>query len=367
MAKEKKLSRRILKLRAIWFKFQRKVLSKVVLVRSLFFALILALFIFLGIGLFRFVKNTNLYFYWDLFKTFAFSSTSDFRSDGKRVNFLILGKGGAGHEAPDLTDTMIFASLKLKSEEQSPGLYLISLPRDIWVDSLRAKLNSVYFWGNKKEPSGGLTLSKVVVEDVVGEPVHYVLVVDFSLFKEVIDVLGGVDIYVEEPFVDNWYPIAGKENDNCNGDPLFKCRYETIEFKKGWQKMDGETALKFVRSRKAEGDEGNDLARAKRQQLVIKAIINALQSKDFWMSFHKVKNLLTIVFKYVETDIDIKTMIALARQILPARNNIKNEVLPKDLFFVPPKISQYDNLYVFIPKENNFDEVHKWVDQFLAD
>lgn len=284
-----------------------------------------------------------------------------------KVNFLVLGKGGAGHEAPDLTDTMIFVSLKIKDKNRKPGVYLISLPRDIWIEPLRTKLNSVYYWGNKKEPGGGLAFSKAVVEDVVGETIHYGLVVDFSLFKEVIDTLGGVDIYVEEPFVDEWYPIAGRENDSCNGDPLFKCRYETVEFKEGWQKMDGGTALKFVRSRKSQGDEGNDLARAKRQQLVIKAIIGSLKKKDFWLSFNRVKSLLVLINKYVETDLDEKTMIALAKHFFKARSNIENEVLSQDLFIVPPRLPKYDNLYVFIPKSGDFKEVHKWVDDFLKD
>ena len=366
MAKEKKLSRRILKLRASVLKIRRKIFKNVWFVRGVIFSSILVLFFILVFGLIKLIQNTRVHYYLDLFRAFAFSSTSDFRSTGTRVNFLILGKGGAGHEAPDLTDTMIFVSLKLKDKEQKPGIYLISLPRDIWIEPLRAKLNSVYYWGNKKEVGGGLVLSKAVVEEVTGEPVHYALVVDLSLFKEVIDSLGGIDVYVEEPFVDEWYPIAGRENDNCNGDPLFKCRYETVRFEKGWQKMDGETALKFVRSRKAQGDEGNDLARAKRQQLVIKAIINSLQKREFWSSFDKVKNIANLVFKYVETDIDTRTMVALSRQFLAARSNIKNEVLPKDLFIVPLKSSKYDNLYVFVPKEGSFDEVHKWVDNFLS-
>src|SRR5690606_11303223 len=109
-------------------------------------------------------------------------------------------------------------------------------------------------------------------EFVTGEPVHYAMVMDFSGFKEVIDTLGGVEVDVEHSFTDTEYPIAGRENDLCDGDPEYRCRYETIEFKQGRQYMDGETALKFVRSRHAEGDEGNDFARSACQQRVISAI-----------------------------------------------------------------------------------------------
>lgn len=368
MAKEKKISRRDLKARAFLSRVKRKILKNVRLVRIILFSLVMILFFVLGFAFLKILlQKTSLKHYWNFFRTFTSSSISDFRSDDMKVNFLVLGKGGAGHEAPDLTDTMIFVSLKLEDKDQNPGIYLVSLPRDIWIEPLRTKLNSVYYWGNKKEEGGGLAFLKVVVEDVIGEPIHYGLVVDFSLFKEVIDTLGGIDIYVEEPFIDEWYPIAGRENDSCNGDPLLKCRYETVEFKEGWQKMDGETALKFVRSRKSQGDEGNDLARAKRQQLVIKAIISSFKKKDFWLSFDKIKSLLALANNHIETDLNKEAQLALLRRFLKAKCNIKNEVLPQDLFVVPPKLPKYDNLYVFIPKSEDFKEVHKWVDDFLKD
>ncbi|BCX14490.1 MAG: hypothetical protein KatS3mg088_173 [Patescibacteria group bacterium] len=362
MANEKKLSRRILKIKAWLLKTRRKILSNIVLKRVLFASFLFLLVFSLFFVIFRLIKNSGALYYARLIKTFVVSSPSDFRSDNlKRVNFLVLGKGGAGHEAPDLTDTIMFVSLSL----EKPRLVLISLPRDIWIPSLRAKLNSVYYWGNQKEMGGGLVLAKEVVSEIVGQPVHYSFVVDFSVFKEVIDILGGVDVYVENAFVDNWYPIAGKEKDNCNNDPLFKCRYETVRFEKGWQKMNGETALKFVRSRKAEGDEGTDFARAKRQQKIMAAIKDALLKKDFWMSPEKIKRLWQVVFKYVETDIDNKAIFALLRRFVAAGNNINSFVLDENLLTNPPISSKYDNLYVFIPKSGNWDQVHSWVQGIL--
>lgn len=362
MTNEKKLSRRILKIKAWLLKTRRKILSNIVLKRVLFASFIFLLVLSLFFAIFRLIKNSGALYYAQLIKTFVVSSPSDFRSDNlKRVNFLVLGKGGAGHEAPDLTDTIMFVSLSL----EKPRLVLISLPRDIWISSLRAKLNSIYYWGNQKEAGGGLVLAKEIVSEIVGQPIHYSFVVDFSVFEEVIDILGGVDVYVENSFVDNWYPIAGKEKDNCNNDPLFRCRYETVRFEKGWQKMDGKTALKFVRSRKAEGDEGTDFARAKRQQKVMTAIKDALLKKDFWMSPKKIKNLWQVAFKYVETDIDVKAVFALLRRFVAARNNIDSFVLDESLLNNPPISSKYDNLYVFIPKSGNWDQVHSWVERAL--
>jgi len=59
----------------------------------------------------------------------------------------------------------------------------------------------------------------------------------------------------------------------------FECRYETLEFKKGITHMDGETALKFIRSRHSE-EHGNDFARGERTQAVLTAIKNKLLSLE---------------------------------------------------------------------------------------
>ena len=89
---------------------------------------------------------------------------------------------------------------------------------------------------------------------------------DFSSFKEIIDALGGVKIDVANSFTDDLYPIEGREEDLCDGDKEFKCRYETIHFEKGINYMDGTTALKYVRSRNGDNNENTDIAREARRQ-----------------------------------------------------------------------------------------------------
>ena len=247
---------------------RRKLLRHLWLMR-IFILSGICLFLFVGfLGLKLILRNTTVGEYASLFSDFVFTPSSRVKSIDGVTNVLIMGKGGAGHEAPDLTDTMIFVSIP----EKDADVTLISLPRDIWIPELRAKINSAYYWGNQKASGGGLILAKSVVEEVVGKPIQYAVVIDFSEFKKIIDILGGVNVNVEHSLVDNKYPIAGKEDDPCGGDPELKCRYETVEFREGLQRMDGETALKFARSRNAEGDEGTDFARAARQQKVIEAL-----------------------------------------------------------------------------------------------
>ena len=206
--------------------------------------------------------------------SFLKADTSSLKSNNGRVNFLLLGISGGDHQGNDLTDTMIFVSLDKKTAD----LALFSLPRDIWLGSLQAKINSAYHYGEEKEKGGGFKLAKQAVSELVGQPVHYSVLIDFDGFVKIIDLLEGIKIKVDRSFDDYQYPISGKENDDCQGDKEYKCRYEHLHFDAGLQLMDGQTALKFVRSRYAEGEEGTDFARSQRQKKAILALKDKLFS-----------------------------------------------------------------------------------------
>jgi len=306
------------------------------------------------------------------FYNFATVPVSQIASENGRVNILMMGKSGADHEGADLTDTMILVSVSIGN----PGVKTVSIPRDIWIPELRAKINSAYYWGktgtqyfDSSTNGGGLGLAKKTVQDVTGQPIQYGAVIDFSSFKEIIDALGGVQVNVENTFTDPLYPIAGHENDTCGGkDPTFACRYETITFNTGLQTMDGETALKFVRSRHAEGPEGTDIAREARQQKVINAIKNKAMDPKVFLSPRTDLAMLNIVNKYVETDLDLPTAGILARIILDGSGNISQNLIPEDLLINPPISKTYDNLYVFIPKagNGNWQAVHEWFTSVLG-
>ena len=284
-----------------------------------------------------------------LFLNYGNFINSFLRPPEENINVLILGKGGMGHEAPDLTDTVIFASVSDKK------IALVSLPRDIWVPEIRAKLNSAYFYGK-------LPLAKSTAEKVVGVPVDYGLIIDFSGFKEIIDVLGGIEVDVQNSFTDEKYPVAGRENDLCEGDKTYACRYETISFQEGKQMMDGETALKFVRSRNAEGDEGTDFAREARQQLVISAIKNKVLSLEVFLNPGKIKSLWKVMMKSIETDIPQEVLGGLSRKTFDARGSVDSVVIPEGMLTNPPVSARYDNQYVLIPVAGDWSEIQKWVE-----
>jgi len=343
-------------------RLKRKILKHTWVVRVFILAaIVLGLymgFLFLG----RVAKQSGIFYYTDLARDFIFTPGDKVKSQNGRTTILILGKGGQGHEAPDLTDTMMVASV----DQHTSSVTLVSLPRDIWIPDLRTKLNSVYYWGNKKKEHGGLLLAKASVEEIVGQPVHYGIVIDFSGFKKVIDIVGGIEVDVERSFTDERYPVPGRENDLCGGDSEYKCRYETIRFEKGIQHMDGETALKFVRSRNADGDEGTDFARAARQQRVISALKERVLSRDIIFSPRTLLELKKAVEETLETDIDASSAAILLRTAISSRDSIASHVLSEDLLERPPYSPEYDNLYVFIPRDENWGEVHTWVECIFA-
>lgn len=323
------------------YKIQRLVIPRAKHIISLCAVLLVLWFAIRGvIGAMRFLNQTGFVPWMQLSQT-----------DG-RTNLLLLGIPGGSHAGADLTDSMMILSINQKSKTN----YLISLPRDIWSDTLKDKINSAYHYGEEKKQGGGLVLAKVVAEDVIGMPVHYGLVIDFSGFRRVIDDVGGVDVNVTSGFNDPDFPIEGKEEDACSGDRQFRCRYETLTFVTGIQLMDGTTALKYVRSRHAEGDEGSDFARNRRQQEVIFALKQKMTQPSVWMSPVRLRKVLASYDAATDTDMRIAELVTIAKLVARTKSEQIVRISLEDQLLTPP-IWMYGGKYVLIPKED-YETLH---------
>src|SRR3989344_1961088 len=115
--------------------------------------------------------------------------TIDLIERDNSFNILLMGKPGGEHDGPDLTDTIIFSRVDIKSKRVD----LISLPRDLWVESQDRKINSVFANG-QLDGGRGIKVARNVIEEVTGKKVDYVLVVDFTGFEKFIDALGGIEV-----------------------------------------------------------------------------------------------------------------------------------------------------------------------------
>lgn len=303
------------------------------------------------------------------------------------LNVLLLGAGGGRHEGPDLTDTIIFASLDLEKNKVT----FVSVPRDLWVPTLDAKVNNAYASGEEKKEGSGLILAKAVVSDILDKPIDYAVRVDFDGFVKAVDLVGGIDVNVERTLDDYAYPVVGKEQELCGHTEdgiasfsaqiatasatefdIFPCRYTHLHVDSGLQHMDGEKALKFVRSRHALGKEGSDFARSKRQEKVINAFKDRIFSLDTLVNPLRVIALYDTLRSNINTDIkdtEFDDFIKLAQKMKKAK--IKNVVLDfgdeetgrAGLLINPLPSSEYRLQWVVIPRigNGNFSEIQKHV------
>ena len=281
----------------------------------------------------------------------------EIRTIDNYTNILILGVPGSTFEGPELTDTIIVLNYNFDKNRA----VLFGIPRDIWSNTLKDKINSAYVYGEAVKKGGGLILAKAEVGSIIGLPIQYGVVVDFDDYKRIVDYLGGINIEIEQSFVDKRYPIKGKEDNDCLGDEEYKCRYETVKFKKGLNKMDGETALKFIRSRNAIGAEGSDFGRIKRQQLVFNSIQAEVFNQIGFFNLNKMKDLYNTTNSFLERDISNQQAASILKNIIFKRGfqNVK-KTIPNELFF-SPEYSSYDGRYVLVPKNDDYSNIHKYI------
>lgn len=289
-----------------------------------------------------------------LLASLIFSDGISLKSSSVRTNVLLLGSGGGTHEGPDLTDTMMVLSIDRKNN----SVALISIPRDTWSDTLKDKINSAYHYGEEKKKGGGMLLSKVVVEDIIGMPINYGLLIDFSGFKKIIDLIGGVDVNVTRAFTDKDYPIAGKEKDTCPGDPTNRCVYETVHFDAGVQHMDGERALKYVRSRHAEGEEGSDFARGRRQQEIIIALKNKLIHPSLWVTKERLVELPKILGDATDTDMNFGELATIGKLFMKTQESNLKKISIESLLIEPP--TYLYGRYVLVPA-SDWATIHAYI------
>ncbi len=204
----------------------------------------------------------------------------------ERINILILGIDDGDSEAaasePKRTDAVMLLSVDPKENNVS----VLSIPRDTKVvlpgHRDPDKMNAAFAYG-------GAVMAKQTVANLLQVPIHYYALADWRGFIEVVNLIGGVDLYVDR---DLYYE-----------DPYADL---VIDIKHGFQHMDGTTAGKYVRFR---SDELGDIGRVQRQQKFLKAAAEQMFSIQ---NVTKVGSLLSTLEKYVETDLNILTMIKAA-------------------------------------------------------
>ncbi len=248
-----------------------------------------------------------------------------------RVNILLMGKGGEGHDGGELVDTVMVASLKPSTGEVA----LISLPRDLVVPFTPegAKKPTEYPRINYMVYKGGVDFARESMKTVLGLDIHYYAVVDFSGFQNVVDTIGGIELAVPSGFTG--YYGANELRTPCPKEKKATLEdgvYCAITFTAGTEQMDGERGLQYARIRKmapnSESNEGSDFKRAARQQLVLQAMKDKVFSASTLLNPVKANGLLNDVGEHVSTDMEAWEMLAMAQLVKDVdRTKIKNIVI----------------------------------------
>ncbi|MFA4814997.1 MAG: LCP family protein [Candidatus Gracilibacteria bacterium] len=184
-------------------------------------------------------------------------------------NVLVMGKHGSN------VDTMIFTNVNSETRE----ITMISIPRDLYVNG--RKINSVY-------ASYGIEEQVSWVEDVVGQQIDNYILIDMYVFRDVIDLMGGVDIMLKEDLIDPTYKTC--EGDVCS----------TLYYAAGTYHLDGTEALRIARSRHTT----SDYSRAERQQLILEGIKEKAMGLGIGDS-DTLMAILSTVIDSTETDISV--------------------------------------------------------------
>jgi LCP family protein required for cell wall assembly len=179
-----------------------------------------------------------------------------------RINILMMGldyRDWLTGEGPPRTDSMMLVTI----DPITKSAGMLSIPRDLWVEVPgfeHNRINTAYFLGETyRLPGGGPGLAMQTVENLIGVPVPYYAVIEFSAFERFIDEIGGIEILVPE---------------RMKISPLGRDSY-WLDAKS--YLMDGPEALAYARARKTAG---GDFDRAERQQQVLMAVRDQVLELD---------------------------------------------------------------------------------------
>ena len=263
-----------------------------------------------------------------------------------RVTVLVLGIDERQQErGPFRTDTMMLLTLDPTTLQAG----VLSIPRDLWVPIPGYKeggnrINTAHFLGDLYDhPGGGPALAMETVEYNLGVPIDYYVRLNFQGFINLVDLIGGIDIYVEETIHDNAYP------DGSYGT-------EVLHIEPGQHHFNGERTLKYARTRHG----SSDFERARRQQKVLLAILDRVTSLGMLPQMAaKSDHIFATVEQSVSTDMTLDEILALGGLALKVnRDEIRFGVIDESCTqsWTTPNGAQ-----VLVPLRDRMREVRNYV------
>jgi LCP family protein required for cell wall assembly len=213
-----------------------------------------------------------------------------------RTNILVLGVDATGEKG--LSDTIIIASIFHKEKKITTS----NIPRDSLVEynGTRFKVNEIYGTAEANKPGSGPAELSNFLSRELGIDIPYWALTNFDGAEKAVDLVGGIDVDVENTFTDCEFPNKSFGYLACQ------------TFTKGPQNMNGKTALIYARSRHGDNGEGSDFARSRRQSLVVQAVLQKIKSQNTFQSISKFSEISSLLGKNIKTNISLAEMKSIA-------------------------------------------------------
>jgi polyisoprenyl-teichoic acid--peptidoglycan teichoic acid transferase len=209
------------------------------------------------------------------------------------------------------------------ADRATPRVAMVSIPRDLWVPIPgygEERINAAFEFG-------GSQTAKQTVSNLLSQHVDRYLLIGLQGVRDVVDAVGGVDITVAQAIHDDTYPT-----DDYG--------IQTVDIPAGRQHMDGDTALKYARTR----HQDSDFARSARQQQVVAAVRTALLSPTNWP---RIPAVAAAVRQSIQTDLSPLDVIAIGAAVLRQQGDPDHLVIDTKLV---TEVTGLDGAYLLDPK-----------------
>lgn len=247
--------------------------------KSSSFVFIILIFFLFTLPAYKLVNNLTLSIFGQSFKH-VFTQIISARKNPtlpNNFNIIILGLDYRQDalENTQTTDTIIFTNIN------NARVSIISLPRDLWDDHLKSKINQIY--PKSLLTSDNFEFIQQNYSRITGQKIDRTIIFTTDDLRNLIELIGGVNVYLENGFVDEQYPNPEYINNPSPQIPI----YQTIKFNPGWNYINSSNVTEFVRSRKSQ-ENGTDLGRIQRQQLLLSALLEKIKSDPFQINIPKI-------------------------------------------------------------------------------
>lgn len=250
----------------------------------------------------------------------------------------------------EMADTVILVHVNHNNE----AIQLISVPRDLYYRG--RKINVLY-------PSFGGGRFAAELGEITGLDVSGYLAIDMYAFIDAVNIVGGIDVTLDEPLIDPTYRTKDAG------------RWSTLFYPAGTHTLSGIEALRLARSRHTSSDFG----RAERQQAILGSLKEKLASLSA-RNMGTVYDLVTTLLQYVDTDL---SSYELARLLTRSRNyDITGQVVLNtdnilyhtysNLYYSGKSADEvdedfYKGAWILLPKEDNWNAIRWYIRELLGE